>query len=482
MRVNGFFRTSGLILLSRVMGFCRDVAAARLFGASASYDALLFAVTLPNLARRLFGEGALTNALLPVYGRLNHNLRQQLLSSVTRLLLVLLAPAVSAGALLLALLPGQWTRLAALCLPYGLFVCLAALFGGVLTVHNRFLPLGFIGIAFNAAWFLGLFFAWRYGQGAWVVAAALPVGGLLSLLLALTSLRRVGITPTLKGKSPHLYAVIGGVAPALVAGVLLQISTLSDRVLGYAFAGEGAVSVLFLGERLFQLPLALIGLAGATALFAGLSRNESGVLGRAVGGVMPLSVAASGGLFILAPALVALLFGGGRFGAAAVWRTVGVVRLFAFALPAYCAVHLFARAHYAARRGWTVVFSTASALALNILVSLCLVWRFGEHGIALGTVVSSWVNTLLLFLRLSETERGEVVSGLVGGWRRFLGAAAAVVLALLCAGDGWSGLARTVAAGLAGYFALTGREILTQIKRGTAEANKKEQIESSVTL
>ncbi|RKY12382.1 MAG: hypothetical protein DRP82_06695, partial [Planctomycetota bacterium] len=89
---------------------------------------------------------------------------------------------------------------------------------------------------------------------------------------------------------------------------------------------------------------------------------------------------------------------------------------------------------------------------------------------------------LLLFLRLSETERGEVVSGLVGGWRRFLGAAAAVVLALLCAGDGWSGLARTVAAGLAGYFALTGREILTQIKRGTAEANKKEQIESSVTL
>ncbi|RKY15134.1 MAG: hypothetical protein DRP63_07385, partial [Planctomycetota bacterium] len=176
------------------------------------------------------------------------------------------------------------------------------------------------------------------------------------------------------------------------------------------------------------------------------------------------------------------LFGGGRFGTAAVWRTVAVVRLFAFALPAYCAVHLFVRAHYAARRGWTVVFCAASALALNILASLCLVWRFGERGIALGTVVSAWVNAALLFLRLSETERGEVVSGLVGGWRRFLGAAAAVALALLCAGDGWSGLARTVAAGLAGYIAFTGREILMEIKRNTSKADKKEQIESGVAL
>jgi len=206
MRVRGFFRTSGLIFLSRVMGFVRDVVAARLLGASTSYDALLFAVTLPNLTRRLFGEGALTNALLPVYGRLNSTQRQKLLSSVTRLLLILLVPSVAAGTLLLAFLPGQWTRLAAFSMPYALFVCLAALFGGVLTVHNRFLPLGFIGIAFNLAWFLGLFFVWRYGGGVWVVAAALPVGGLLSLLLALSLMRRVGITPTVRGRSPHLSA------------------------------------------------------------------------------------------------------------------------------------------------------------------------------------------------------------------------------------------------------------------------------------
>jgi len=482
MRVRGFFRTSGLIFLSRVMGFVRDVVAARLLGASTSYDALLFAVTLPNLTRRLFGEGALTNALLPVYGRLNSTQRQKLLSSVTRLLLILLVPSVAAGALLLAFLPGQWTRLAAFSMPYALFVCLAALFGGVLTVHNRFLPLGFIGIAFNLAWFLGLFFVWRYGGGVWVVAAALPVGGLLSLLLALSLMRRVGITPTVRGRSPHLSAVIGGVAPALIAGILLQVSTLSDRVLGYAFAREGAVSVLFLGERLFQLPLALIGLAGATALFAGLSRDEKGALSGAVGKVVPLSVAAGGGLFILAPAVVALLFGGGKFGVVAVWRTVWVARIFAFALPAYCVVHLLVRAHYAARRGWTVVFTTASALALNILVSLCLVWRFGERGIALGTVVSAWVNAVLLFLRLSRVERDEVLRGLMGGWRGFVGASAAVVLALLCGGDGWGGVLGAVGAGVAGYMVFAGREFLTEIRHKDKEADQKEQIESGVAL
>jgi len=472
MRLKGFRTTGGLILISRVLGFARDAVAARLLGASPAYDALLLAVTLPNLTRRLFGEGALTNALLPVYGRLQIKEQRKLLSAVTRRLLLFMAPATGAGVLLLLLLPATWTHLAALALPYGLFVCLAALFGGVLTVHGRFLPLGFVGIAFNLAWFAGLCFVWHTG-GVWSVAAALPAGGLLALLIGLLHLRRVGVTLNIRESSPHLRAVLQGIAPPLIAGLLFLCSTLCDRAVAYSLAPAGGVSVLFLGERLFQLPLALIGIAGATALFAGLSAGRQGVLREAVQRVLPLSVAAAGGLFVVAAPAVALLFGGGRFDTTATERTAAIVSILALALPAYCLIHLMMRVHYSAHRGWRVVTSAGAALMLNLALSLLLVVRWGEQGVAAGTVVAAWFNAALLMLTLQRDERREIFEGLKAGRRGFAGAAAATALAALCIGEGFWGLLAGVAAGLSGYFGVAGVPSALQRRKQKEEEPQK---------
>lgn len=459
MRLKGFRRTGTLILISRVMGFIRDVLAARLLGASAPYDALLFAVTLPNLARRLFGEGALTNALLPVYGRLKKKKQKELLGGVTRLLLLLMVPFVIAATAVFLLIPERWGSLAALAMPYAILVCFAALFGGVLTVYGRFFPLGFIGVAFNFAWLMGLCFVWM-GGGVWSVAALLPVGGLLALLVTLVSLRRLNAAPSFSSSSPHLREVFKGIFPPLVAGFIMVLSTLCDRAIAYGLAPEGGVSVLFLGERLFQLPLALIGVAGGTALFAGLSGGGSGgkesVLCVAVREVVPLSFAAAGGLFLVAPVAVSLLFGGGRFDVASVARTSGVVRLFSLALPAYCAVHLLMRTHYASRRGRVVVIAAAGGFSLNLLTSLLLVVRWGELGVVAGTVLAAWLNGVLLFMRLPYRERREFLYGIGKGWRGFVGASLSVVMAGLCLRPNVTGLVSAVGAGVVCYFGVVG--------------------------
>lgn len=485
------FRSAGLIgaltLLSRILGMARDVLSASLFGAGMVWDGFIIAWTVPNLFRRLFGEGALSSTFIPVYSEALEEgppeRPARVLNATLGTLGALLAFLVVAGAAAALALPRVvealfggapgpklvlTTNLTALLLPYLPLICVTALFAAVLNVHRRFAASALGPALLNVFWIAGL------GAAAWVlpgrpedqillVGGALLAGGAAQLLILLPQLSAfVGVPrPRIGVRDPDVRR-IGTMALPVIAGLaMLQINVLVDRLVAeLCVQGDGAVSALYYGNRLVQFPLAIIGIAVSTAAFPVFARLAARgdlqrlrrALGGALRGTLFLALPAATGLVLLAPPIVGLLFAHGEFGRDldSTARTARVLAFYAVGLPAYILLPAAARAFYALKDTKTPTRAAMVALGANVVLNLTLVWVLDEGGLALATSASAFLNLGILLVRVRGTVGTRLGADLfLPAWKAALSTAvmAAVVLAA------WSWMPILTGAGFSARFA-----------------------------
>ena len=433
---------SSWTLLSRVLGYARDaLMAAVLGGSSWQVDTFLTAFPIPNLFRRVFGEGALASAFLPVFSETRQREGEQAawrfasfaFSLLTAALVVLAA--VGEVVFWIVLRLGLATDRSALLLrlllvlfPYLVPICLAALLASMLQALGRFGRPAFAPILLNLCWIGALGLLWWQRPGAeqetWVMvlAVAVLISGLLQMAVIYHGVRQCGggLRWRWERADARLRQMLTLMLPAAVGAAVFQLNVLADRFIAlYAIPQPGGVLALYLGMRVIQFPLALIGIAMGTVALAALSdyvgrEDEDGfrrTLASTLSGVMVLAVPASVGLMALAGPTVRLLFEWRAFSHQASMRTAGVLVFYGVGLWAYCLQHVLTRAYYARKDMRTPVRIGLPMVGVNLALNLALVGPLAEAGLALATAVTAALQVALLAWGLRSWLEGEP-------WRR----------------------------------------------------------------
>ena len=428
---------SALTLLSRILGLVRDVLMAHFLGRGAAAGAFYLAWVLPNLFRRLFGEGALSAAFLPRFqkewARRGPEAARTLLSQVSGTLLLFLSllvllglalfwalPLETLAALFSRSAPDPWAfaslfrRLALLLFPYVAPVCLLGLLSGALQARGHFALPALAPVLLNLFWIGGLLLGGVVlgkagGELGGFLAWTILAGGAAQVLLQVPALARLGLlaAPRPSWRSPGVREVARRTAPALVGLAVFQVNALLDQVMAATLVPEvGGNAVLFYANRLFQFPLALVGTALAVASLPAFAekarqgRKEEllSLFGLSARTVLFLALPAAFGLALLARPLLSLLFvhPGGRFTAADAGETARVLLFLAGGLPFVCLAQLATRVHYAMDDYRSPVRVGLALVGGNLLLNLLLVGPLGVAGLALATTVSSVLLGLLL--------------------------------------------------------------------------------------
>ncbi len=418
--------------LSRVFGLLREIVLAYYFSTSGVLSAFRIAFMLPNLARRLFGEGALSAAMIPV---LSETLRQEGEQAsrrfVGRLMLAVTAFLVAA-VLVLELVTLVWNGirpdpalgLATILLPYMVMICLVALVGGVLNVRGRFAVPAAMPILLNLAIIGGAMIGARWGGDSEtihirVICYAVLVAGLCQLALSALALRRALFAPLFSWslRDAGLRKVAGLMGPMALGLSVVQINSLADYLIAYLFISDKGEpvgpAVLGYAQFLYQLPLGVFGIALATAIFPALAGraaedDEVGLARVFVQGLrLSLFVAApaSVGLMFIAHPLVATLFLRGHFDAAAGGRVAGALMYYSIGLVGYFSQHIIVRTFYARHDSRTPTRVALWMVSVNLAMNLVLVRVMEERGLALSTAFCSIVQVLWLIALMTRRVR-----------------------------------------------------------------------------
>lgn len=440
---------SGATLLSRLLGFVRDAVIASLFGTGPAADAFLVAFRIPNFLRRLLGEGAFSQAFIPVLseqiGKGDAAGLRDLVDHAYSLLLataclITLVAVVAAPVVVVLVAPGyafgeldaQQEKYALvvtmlrITFPYLVLISLTAFATSILNCYRRFgwpaltpilLNLSLIGAA--------IWLSPRLEQPVVALAWGVLVGGLLQLAWQLPLLKKLGLLPSfrLNLRHPGVVRIFRLLVPATVGVSVSQINLLFDTILA-SFLVTGSVSWLYYSDRLMELPLSLFAIALGTVLLPHLSRLYvernpqlyKAALDWALRWVVLLGLPAATGLFVLAGPLLTTLFQYGHFSANDVVQADASLKAYALALPGAMLVKVLAPAFYARQDVRTPVRIAIIALLSNMLLNVLLIVPFAHAGLALATAVSASINAYLLYRTLSS----KGVFSPLGGWRPFL--------------------------------------------------------------
>ena len=455
-----------LTAVSRVTGLLRDAVLSRVFGAGAVTDAFFFAFIIPNLFRRLFGEGALSAAFLPVYAQLDRDdpvVARRLASLLIARMVVVLSSAVVIIELVLLLLlrmRGEEAalplRLTMIMLPYMPMVCIVAILGAMLQVRGRFGPTATAPVVLNvliiAAALIGAQW-WRDDAARQVVLVSVSVllAGLLQIAWCVRALGTRDIcTLERHGANAPLRRVLRQAGPMIVGLGVLQLNTLLDgfiasypTVVGDTIFGvtypltEGAMASVSFAQRLYQFPLGVFGIAIATAIFPLLARQSGDSAGfestlrHGLRLVVYIGLPASAGLMLVRHELSVVVLRGGDFTDAHAQRVASVLLGYAPAIWAYSMTHVLARAFYALGDAMTPVRIACGVVALNLVLNLILIWQLEEAGLAWSTAFCAVLQTALLLVALARRTGFSLDAAVWRSWRRTAMATAAMVVVVL---------------------------------------------------
>jgi putative peptidoglycan lipid II flippase len=499
-------------LLSRILGMGRDILGAHFFGAGMLWDAFLIAWRIPNLFRRLFGEGALTAAFVPSFVRLLEADRRAeafaLLNRLLTILVLFLGGVTILGAGLTFVLPRIWpdekmklvADLLRILIWYVPLVCAGAILGAALNGLFRFFAPAFSPIVLNVTWIVAIPFiviSFSDAQGVtpraiYVLSWAVLGGAVLQLLTMTIPLGREGMRfrPEWAPRDEGLRDVGRQFFPTVFGLALVQINEVVDTLIAEIFVpGHGAVSALYYANLLTQFPLSLVGTSLATAILPGLSaaaargdRAEFGLLfRRALSGAVYLGIPASVGLLLFGPDIVSVIFERGKFTPEDSRRAGLCASLFGIGIWCYCANQVQVRAFHADKDTRTPVRVSAFMVGLNLALNLALVGPMRETGLALATSITGFASfvTLNRILRRRHPELN--LAPLVPDFLRSfvaaaaMGAAAVGVAALLRVSGAttlWTRalpLGAAMAVAMAVYFGLTRlmgmRDAVTLLRR-----------------
>ena len=431
------FATVGIwTLLSRVLGFVRDIAIAATLGAGPVAEAFLIAFALPNMFRRFFAEGAFNMAFVPMFSKKVERGEDALpfaRDAATGLALVLLA----LTALAVIFMPGLVLLMAAgfaederlplavfygrIAFPYILLISLAALLSGVLNATGRFVAAAaapvLLNIVFLAAIGVGALFdipvtemvnlgleeALGIETGT-ALALSVPVAGLAQLALVWWAAARAGyrLTPGRPRLTPELKRLAIIAAPAALAGGVVQVNLLVGRQVASFF--DGAIAWLSYADRLYQLPLGVVGIAVGVVLLPELSRRLSAgdpsggrhSLSRAAEFALALTVPAAVALVVVPMPIVATLFERGAFGPDDTAATAIAVALYGLGLPAFVLQKVYQPVFFAREDTRTPFRIALWAMVVNAGLAVGLAPVIGFAAAAIGTTLAGWVTVWLL--------------------------------------------------------------------------------------
>lgn len=431
-------RTAGLVsgatLLSRLAGLVRDQVIGYYFGTSAATDAFAVAFRIPNLFRRLLGEGALTAAFVPVFTRTleegGDGAARSLFRNVFTLLALVLAALSLLGIILaplviMVMVPGfrkdpetyQLTVfLARVLFPYIFFMGLGALFMGALNSKGRFTAPALGPFVGNLAIIGGaVLLAARLDVPVLSLAIGAMVGGALQLAIQLPSLRRAGLSlrPSWDFKNPEVRQILTLMAPAALGASVYQLSVFINQCLA-SFLPEGSISYLYFADRLMQFPLGIFAVAIGTAVLPALSRqsaqgDQEGFIQSArfaLGLSFFVTVPAMAGLAVTALPLVTFLFQRGDFTSQSSLGTAIALQAYALGLPFLSGAGILARIFYGRSDTRTPALVAVKSLAVGLAAALILMWPLQHMGLALASSISSIVNFFWLYSLVLSREAG----------------------------------------------------------------------------
>jgi putative peptidoglycan lipid II flippase len=409
----------GLTMVSRVLGFAREMIFARILGAGMAADAFALSFIIPNLFRRLFGEGAFSQGFVPLFSQRQQQsdeearrFAEEVLAVFMPLLMLVTAVFMIFMPAFIALIGAGWTDeptkfalavdLTRITMPYLVFICLVSLFSGVLNSLTRFTAAAFAPSLLNLALISALLLVPVGGPTtARAMAWAVVAGGVLQLALCWISTHRAGVKLRLARPrlTPGVKELVVVTLPATLGGGIYYIS---QAFYAYFATGlpEGSLVYLGFADRLNQLPLAIIGSALGTAILPSISRaigNNDGaaaahVQSQAVELSMLLTLPAAVALSVASGPIVAALFQGGKFTAEDAATTGLVLQIIAAGLPAYVLIKVLAPGFYARKDIKTPVLIAVAMLAVGVALNFLLIPVMGIAALALTTALSAWLN------------------------------------------------------------------------------------------
>jgi putative peptidoglycan lipid II flippase len=443
-------------LASRVLGFVRDVVIARTFGASVGADAFFVAFRIPNFLRRLFAEGAFSQAFVPVLSEYreqrSHAEVRELAAHVAgalggTLALVTLAGVAAAPVLALVFAPGfvdepykfgLTVEMVRITFPYIAFVSLASFAAGVLNTYGRFGAPAFTPVLLNVCLIgAALVVAPRLDEPivalAWGVLAAGVVQ--LAFLVPFVARLRLLAWPRWSLRHAGVRRILRLMAPAVFGASVAQVNLLVDTLIA-SFLVTGSISWLYYSDRMVEFPLGVLGVALGTVILPGLSgdhakgsrRDFSRTLDWALRWVVVIALPAAVGLAALAGPILATLFAYGEFGGHDVEMARRSLVAYSGGLLGFIAVKVLAPGYFARQDTRTPVRVGLVAMGVNVVLNLALVLPLAHAGLALATSIAAFVNAALLYRGL----RADGIHAPEPGWGALLArvALANAVLAL----------------------------------------------------
>lgn len=416
---------SSLTTVSRVLGLVRDVLIARGFGAALATDAFFVAFRLPNLLRRLFAEGAFSQAFVPVLAEhKNRNSPDEvrtLIDGVATLLFLALVLAAAIGVAVAPLIvyvtapgfsadPAKFDLTVAMLrivFPYIAFISLVAFAAGVLNTWNRFSVPAITPALLNVSFIVGvLFFAHRFDPPVLVLAWAVFAGGVLQLALQIPFLLRMGLLPRwrLDFSHPGVRRILRLMAPAAFGVSISQISLVINTIFA-SFLVTGSVSWLYYADRLMEFPAGVLGVALGTILLPSLSKYHADarpeeyarLLDWGLRVTVLLAVPSAAALAVLALPFIATLFHYGRFSAQDAWMTQQALVAYSVGLVGMILVKILAPGFYARQNVATPVKIGVLTLVATQAMNLAFIGPLKHAGLALSIGLGACLNAGLLY-------------------------------------------------------------------------------------
>ena len=432
-----------MTMLSRVLGFIRDMIIAHLFGAVAGVDAFFVAFKIPNFMRRLFAEGAFSQAFVPVLSEYQKNQSQDevrqfinvtagnlgiILGVVTvlaifaaPLLVTLFAPGFDHGQARF-ILASDMLRLT---FPYLMLISLTAMAGAVLNTYGAFAVPAFTPVFLNLSLIgAAVYLAPHLDEPIKALAWGVLLAGVVQLAFQLPFLHQKGLLPRPQLARDHegVNRVLKLMLPALFGVSVAQINLMLGTIFA-SFLQVGSVSWLYYSDRLMSFPLGVFGVALSTVILPQLSRQHatksnddfSKTLVWAVRSVLLIGVPAAIGLYLLAGPLLTTLFNYGKFTTHDVMMARLSLMAFSIGVPAFMLIKVLASAFYAQQNIKTPVKIGVIAMLSNIVLNVVFIKPYAHMGIALATSISAIINAGLLFYYLHQRDMFRFSNG----WLRF---------------------------------------------------------------
>ena len=442
--VRQFVNVGGATLASRLLGFIRETLIAGALGAGPVADAFYAAFRFPNLFRRLFAEGAFNSAFIPIYARTlegegedaARKFAEDVLAALLLVLAAITAIVMVATPVIVTLLAPGFTadagkfdltvELFRVMFPYLVCMSLTAMLSGVLNAHRRFFIAALAPTLLNvitiAALFAGVVLGMKGPAVGRLLAWSVMVAGVAQLVMVAVAAHHIGfkVRLTRPRLTPSVKRLLWLAAPAAATGGITQINLFIGQII--ASTKEGAIAILQYADRVYQLPLGVVGIAIGVVLLpelsrtlrAGYFREATHTQNRALEFALFLTLPAATAIAIVAVAIVRVLYERGAFTPETTATTARALAIFGLGLPAFVMIKVFTPGYFAREDTRTPMRFAAVAVGVNIVLALSLFPLIHEAGIATAEATAGWINASLLFLTLRR--RGHfVVDGMLLG-------------------------------------------------------------------